>query len=401
MSPLSSDVIEAGRIYRSTGAIPIDKLRPGIYRAWERAHLQGANPHILQVEKLSRLETERLLERNSYLIDVVRPYLQMLWQTAGRDCHAVLLGSRDAIVLDVIGDEQTVCHSEPCAVPGTLMSEAVAGVNGIGTSLVEENFVEIVEAEHFINKFYPFICQGTPLRNDQGEIVGALSVVVHGGANVIQRLKEILLCASQGIEAEFVVAILEKDVRRVLASNPNNYQPLEELRQDIIQAHQAARIQLEMGSRLLVKRLDYAMLLLQQAEKSIQIFRRRSKIWRNLASLEVGTPQPVSLTDAIRDLVDLLSTEAAIRHIEIVTHWNQPITVVADSKSLLRNLFHYFLQAFESANKGGTVEVEVGVDRKPNPELARVSFKPMPVLNTSPSNQTPYVFTCPIEKNYS
>lgn len=396
MSSQTSDVLEAGRIYRSIGAIPPDLLRADIYRAWERSHLQGANPHTLQAERLSNLDTERLLEKHSYLLNAVRPYFRILSQAAGRERHAVMLSNHEAILLDVIGDEQTINGPEAFPLPGALLSEAVAGANGIGTTLAEENYTEIVAAEHFIDGFSPFTCQGTPLRNDKGEIVGVFSISVRN-KDAGQRLKEILLCASHGIEAEFLVTSLEKDVRDVLASNPDDYQPLENLRQDIIQAHQATRLKLEIISRMVaVNTLDYAMQLLQQAEKSIQIFRRRAKVWRDLASLERGTTQLVVLNDVVQDLVDILSTEAAICKVEIVIHFSEKFLVLADLKSLLRKLFSYFLSAFESANQGGTVEVEMA--RILHSELVKVTFCSIPGLNISQSDLTSYIFTLPIGK---
>ncbi|MEA5568724.1 GAF domain-containing protein [Anabaena sp. UHCC 0399] len=388
-----ADVLEAGRIYRSIGKIPIDLLRVEVYRAWERSHLQGANPHALQAEKLSVLDTERLVESNTYLINAARPYFRILSQAVGRERHAVMLSNHHAILLDVFSDEQTINETEGFPPPGTLMSEAVAGANGIGTPLAEENYTEIVAAEHFIEGFHPFSCQGTPLRNDQGEIVGVLSISARS-PDVRQRLKEILICASHGIEAEFLVANLEKDVRHVLESHDDDYQPLENLRQDIIQAHQASRLQLEIVSRMVVvNRIDYAMQLLQQAEKSIQLFRRRATFWRKLASFQRDVPQPLLLTDAICSLVDLLSTEAAIRKVEVVLYLTEPIIVVADLNSLLRKLLRYFLQAFEIANQGGTVAV--AVNQIPNSELVEVSFKPTPVFNIAQLDIAPATFTIP------
>jgi len=396
MSPSEIDVLEARRIYKSTGAIPAQMLRSTIYRAWERSHLQGANSQALQAEKLSGLATERLIQQKQTLIQVATPYIRMLSQAAGTDRHAVMLGDQNAIVLDVVGDKQTVQGPEPFPGPGSLLSEAVGGANGIGTPLAEADYVEIISAEHFIDGFHPFTCQGIPLRDDKQEIIGVLSISLRR-ADARQRLKEILLCASGGVEAELLIANLEKDVRRVLESHPNEYQPLEELRQDIIQAHQAARLKLEVVSRMVaVNRLDYAIQLLRQAEQSIQIFRRRAEIWRNLASFEIGTLQPVSLTDNISNLVDLLSTEVAIRQVEVVTDWYEPISVVADPRSLLRQLLHYFLQAFDHAGKGGIVKVEV--HKIPNSELAQLSFIVIPVFNISQSAPTSQVFYLPITR---
>jgi transcriptional regulator of acetoin/glycerol metabolism len=396
MKALQSDVLEAGRIYKSMGAIPARMLRSKIYRAWERSHLQGANPYTLQAEKLSPSDTEDLITKNSDLIRVASPYIRMLSQAAGVDRHAVMLSDQQAILLDVVGDKQTVQETESFPGPGSLLSESVAGANGIGTPLAEADYVEIISAEHFIEGFHPFTCQGIPLRNDKQEIVGALSIsMLRPDAG--QRLKEILLCASHGIEADLLVANLEKHIRRVLKSNPNEYQPLEDLRQDVIQANHAARLKLEVVSRMVaVNRLDYAMQLLGQAEHSIDIFRRRAEIWRTLASFEIGTVQPVSLTDQISNLIDVLSTETAIRQVTILPDWYEPITVFADPRSLLHDLLRYFLQAFDQAGKGG--QVQVVVHKTANEELVEVSLKAISVVNLSLSAPHSQVFYLPIKR---
>jgi transcriptional regulator of acetoin/glycerol metabolism len=395
MLSIGNDVQEAGRIYKARGAIPAGMLRTAIYHAWERSHLQGANPRALQAEKLSSLETQRLLADFNYLIQAIRPYSRYLSQAAGSEPHAVILSDRRAILLDIIGDAQTVQNPNfPQA--GSLLSEAVAGANGIGTPLAEENYVEIIANEHFIEGFHPFTCQGIPIRNDKQEIVGALSVSLQR-QEAGKRLKEILLCASRAIESEFLVNKLETDIHRVLTASPEDYQPLEQLRQDIIQAHQSARLKLEVISRMVaVNRFDYAMNLLQQAEKSIQIFRDRSKIWHNLASLEVDTVQPVSLTDSIRNLVDLLSTELAIRKVELVTNWLEPVTIKAEPRTLLRLLLRYFLQAFENAGQGG--KVEVIVSNIPNDDLIKVSFLSIPGLKNCQSKPVTHSFNLPLIK---
>ncbi|MBD2255713.1 sigma-54-dependent Fis family transcriptional regulator [Nostoc parmelioides] len=391
---LENDPLEAGRVYKSTGALPKNILRSTVYRAWERSHLQGANPHALQAEKLSSLETERLVEQQSYLLNVVRPYFQILSQAAGKEPHAVMLGDRQAILLGLTGDEQTI-NSPSFPAAGSLLSESVAGANGIGTPLAEEDYVEIIASEHFIEGFHPFTCQGIPLRNEKQEIVGVLSISSQR-QDAGQRLKEILLCASRAVEAEFLIANLKKDIHHVLTSNPEEYQPLEELRQDIIQAHHAARLKLEVSSRMVaVNRLDYAKQLLQQAEKSIRIFQRHAAIWRNLASSDVGSVEIISLTETIQDVVELLSTEASIRRIEVVTNWQEPITVITEPASLSRHLLRYFLQAFDMAGKGGTLEV--AAKRVANSEFVLVSFLPIATLNTYPLQPTPLIYSLPIK----
>ncbi|MFB2917651.1 sigma-54-dependent Fis family transcriptional regulator [Aerosakkonema funiforme] len=393
-SNLLKNALEAGRKYIATGAISADMLRQEIYRAWERSHLEGANPRTLQADKLSTLDTERLLERQSFLIDAARPYLRVLSQAAGQERHAVMLSEQNAIVLDVVGDEQSVHGPEAVPGPGSLLSEGVAGANGLGTPLAENGYAEIIASEHFIQGFHPFTCQGIPLRNDKKEVMGVLSISVRR-PEVGQRLKEILLCASHGIEAELLQKRLEEDVRRVLASQPDDGQALEQLHQDIVQAHHAGRLRLEVVSRLVAgNRFEYALQLLRQAEESIQLFRRRAALWRDLASLEVGAIQPISLTDIVRDLVDLLSTEATIRKIEIFMCFPEEVRVQADPRSLSRRLFREFIQAFDLVGKGGAVRIEI--HKIAHASSGQVSLIPMPAPERVQSAPIPFTMTLPI-----
>lgn len=376
----SREALEAGRRYLAKGAIPADSLRDVIYRAWERSHIQGANPQALQAEKLSLLDTQRLLEQQNPLICAARPYMKILSQAAKSDRHAVMLSEQNAIVLDVIGDEQSVKGPERVPDPGSLLSEAVGGTNGIGTPLAENSYVEIVGPEHFIAGFHPFTCQGIPLRNDKQQVIGALSISVRQ-REVGQRLKDILICASHGIEAEMLFRRLEADVHCVVATNPEDAQPLDNLYQDIVQAHSAARLRLEMTSRLVAgNKFDYAKQLLKQAEELIQLFRHRATLWRNLASFaETEQVEPICLNVAVQELVDLLATETKIREIEIIIQTEEEVWVEADYQLFFKNLFHYFLRAFELVGSGGSVLVQVS--KVPALPLGQISILPIPALN--------------------
>lgn len=374
---IKNNAWEAGRLYRSKQAIAADLLRPQVYRAWERSHWQGANPRAMKAEQLSSQETERLVEKNQTLMNAARPYFRMLSQAAGQEHHAVMLSDHNAILLGVLGDEQTINGPEPFPSAGSLLSEGVAGANGIGTPLAEAGYAEISATEHFIEGFHPFTCQGIPLHNEKREITGVLSISVRR-PEVGQRLKEILLCASHGVEADLMIANLEQDIRNVLTARPDEYQPLEKLKQDIIQSHQAARLKLEMSSRILRSRLDDALQLVQQAERSIELFRRRANLWHDLASSEMGIVQPICITDKLNNLIDLLNTEIAIRKIEVVIGWDEPIHVFADDKGLIRKLLRCFLQAFEQTKEGDCITVKV--EKLPTDGLVQVIFLTTPLL---------------------
>ncbi|ACK69521.1 putative phytochrome sensor protein [Gloeothece citriformis PCC 7424] len=395
MHVITRQALEAARIYRSVGAISTQLLRESTYRAWERSHLQGANPRAMQVEQLSSLELERTVEKQEDLIEAVRPYAQILSQAAGKAHHAVMLSDNRAVLLNLWADDQTL-QLDSFPHPGALLSEGVAGANGIGTPLAEESYAEIVGTEHFIEGFSPFTCQGIPLRNQKGEILGVFSISVRSFESS-WKLKELFFCACAGIESEFILANLKADLLQVLLCNSNDYQVLEKLQQDLVQAHQSARLRMDLSSRMLLgNRIDYAKQLIQQAEQSIEIFRLRANFWRELAASETGKVKTLSIIDSIRNLIELLATEATIRKVVVVAPpLDDPINITVLENSFLRRLLRYFLRAFEEAGAGGTVQLEVKRNLKEN--LAQINFIIIPKLKKFSLNPNFYTLTLPLK----
>src|SRR5512134_4154864 len=171
-------VRDAWRRYVSTGALARTRLRDPIFRAWERCHDLGTSPLQPKAESLSAAATERLLAEKSEFLGAARPYMAALSRAAGSERHAAMLGDDRGVVLDIVGDEQTVHGPEPFPGPGALLAEEVSGANGIGTPLAGAEYVELVGPEHFIGGFHVFTCQGVPVRAPDGAVTGVISTSV-------------------------------------------------------------------------------------------------------------------------------------------------------------------------------------------------------------------------------
>lgn len=333
------------------------EVRDHIYRAWKRSINQGCNPYLLKGEVLSPSKTKELLDRKKDFIDSAHPYLLALSKAAGNERHAAMLADQQANVLEIIGDEQTV-HDPTFPGPGTLLSEAYAGANGIGTALAEKDYVELVGAEHFIEGFHCYTCQGLPIYGPDGELEGILSTSVRR-IEASERIKEILICAAHGIEAELHRKRLEKDIQNVIANYEKDERPLEELRQDIVQLQSAARIKLETASYMLSNKsksekvLDY----LKAAEHLVSLFKRRSLLWRSLVSDELSSPGPLNLKTEIDQFLSLLETEALTRKVRTKSEINFDVKIRADSFQFTRRVFRHLLRAFKNADTNGMVTI--------------------------------------------
>lgn len=344
---------EAWRRYASTGALAHELLRTPVYQAWERSHLQGANPWLPRAEALSPLDTERLLQRQQAMLRAAHPFLRALSAAAGGDRHAAMLSDSQAVVLEVLGDEASVHGPERVPGPGALLSEAACGANGLGTPLAEGGYVELVGPEHFIQGFHPFTCQGIPLRAPDGQVAGVISTSVRR-PDASARLREILLCAAHGIEAELLRERLERDLQRALEAAPDEASPLERLRQDVMQAQATARVRLLSAARVVARSARRELRLVHEAAQAIDTFRRRAELWRMLASEEQQPPRRVDLQESLRELADLLETELRVRqaHLEVE---GEPASLLAEPHQLYRQLFRGLMQALEHAGEGGSV----------------------------------------------
>lgn len=373
---------EVWRHYVCTRAIPHDVLREPIYRAWRRCDQVGASPFVMQARELRAYQARALFERESNLIEAARPYMQALSKSAGDERHAAMLGDRDAVVIDVLGDEESVHGPQRVPGPGALLAEQQAGSNGIGSPLAEGGYIELVGPEHFIEGFHPFTCQGLPLKGPNGETAGVLSTSVRR-VEASHRIREILFCAAHGIEAELIRRQLSLELQNLMVGDPET-SLLDRLQQDLVQIHGAARLRLEKAIRLAgsVRQPE----VLQQVEAAnalIMRFQNRSRLWREIALPSTETPHFHDLARYVNEMSALLETEAAVHGLEVEVRCATPVHVYADRFDLQRTLFRAFLRAFESSTPNSTMPVEVVVDERLMMGIVRFPASPDVIVTVS------------------
>jgi transcriptional regulator of acetoin/glycerol metabolism len=369
---------EAWQRYISVGRIEHAVLREQVRRAWERAHALRVNPQLFHAEALSETETERMRQRLAPFITAARPYAMSLSCAAGVERHAVMLGNEEGVVLDVVGDEQSVSGPQAVPGPGSLLSEEMAGANGIGTPLAEGEYAELVGPEHFIGGFHPFSCQGITI-GDGGEVVGVLSTSVRR-PQASQRLHDILVCAAHGIEAELLCHRLEEKIDRALSARPGEEHLLEDLRQDIVQSYAAAKLRLQVAARVFESDQNaYALELLRAAREAIATFRSDAALWQDLASSDKGGLTDLDLLEMTRQIERLLETEMATQQVQIVAGRTEPVMVHASRSRLLRELLDVLLRGAKAAGSGGAIVVSVG----PSSVVGQVTIQPEPAAGVA------------------
>jgi transcriptional regulator of acetoin/glycerol metabolism len=359
---------EAWRSYLSAGRIHSQLLRGPVYRAWERAHVGGANPRRIRAEMYSRIETERLREANETLIGAAQPYMRALARAAGSEMHAVVLGEATGVVIDARGHDQLTVGPHGVASPGSMLSEAHAGANGIATPVAEGRYVELVGPEHFIGGFHDFTCQGLPVRGVDGETIGSLCITVPTGATP-SRFRSMAKIAGRGIEAELVVSRLRARLRELPVRD--DWTHLERLHQDIVQIHAMSRLEFDLAAFELSRSGD-ATTLLRRTRDLLERFARLSRLWQVLADPVTEVVVEVDADQLVRDSVDLMQTEARMQAIDLRVA-TQPCGRVPLVHEVVRALVHGHAVALRGAGQEGSVEVAMD-------ERGRVGWTVVPAV---------------------
>lgn len=356
----SPDAAEAGRLYVNRGAISKKLLRDSVYRAWERSHLEKASALAAKAENLSRLETERLIEKEKDLLEAAEPYLQALSIAAKSMRHAAMLSDRNGVLLKVIGDEETIHGPEPFPNEGTLLSEAVAGANGVGTTVAEKSYIELIGHEHFIRGFHPFTCQGIPIFDAQGELAGSISTSVRSPEASMQ-LRDLFICASHGIEAELIRRRLEKDLKMTLAKNADETS-LDILKKDLARAREQSQFAVwkaASGMDPTSSHQNSLMSFLQVAGRSVESFGQQAQFWYELTRVDPGRPQVFSLTKELERITLMLQPEFIRRHVAVHFKEKEEIQTFGYPKLAARKLLRQILNQVEL----GSGELEISIEQ--------------------------------------
>lgn len=352
--PRADAVLTAWKEFIRDGEID-PAVRPHVRRAWQRSQAHGCSPLLPRAEVLSPEETISLLRREARLVEITSPFLGALSRAAGTERHAAMLGDADGRVLKIVADSLTA-NDEQFPRAGSLLSEAAAGANGIGTALADGHYVELIGPEHYIEGFHVFTCQGVPLHTAPGEAVGVLSMSVRR-IEAADRIRDILFCASEAAECELLSAHFSDR----LMQHEGTDAILEALRQDIVQRIASTRFQLEMAARRIASGRS-ASDLLRDAERLIGRFRRQAGIWRNLVDDSIGSPEPVAVHDLVSEFMDLMQTEARINGVTLGGDRIQQGFAIDDARALTRRLLTVVLDSLQRAARGSALTLSVDVD---------------------------------------
>jgi transcriptional regulator of acetoin/glycerol metabolism len=165
---------------------------------------------------LNREAITALIEANSRLLRISRPYLEQLYTIVSGSGFYLMIGDRNGVILDLIGDEDIIREGREKSnlVIGADRSERYAGTNAIGACIATGTPIQIWGEEHYVKQHRIYACSGGPIRDENDEIVGCLNLT--GLAeNVHLHTLGMVLSAVDGISKEMRIHKAYADIQRM------------------------------------------------------------------------------------------------------------------------------------------------------------------------------------------
>ena len=201
-----------------------DAVRPAIFSRWRAAAGYGLDPLLSRVPMVAtEEELEPLFVEDDFPSAGRRVLEDMSW-VVQQNAHALFLTDARGCVLHVAGEPSVVdALRELNARSGGRWDEEAAGPNGMGTALRTNAPWTVFGAEHFCERFHPWVCYGAPVHDPiHGQILGVINLTgwaEKAKANQLPlaislaRSVEYLLLASRGAARHAVL-----DVARTTAA---------------------------------------------------------------------------------------------------------------------------------------------------------------------------------------
>ena len=195
---------------------PSHPVRKEVLKSWIRCRELGLDPlvqhspMVISKKKLAKL-------RKSYwdFIEISKSVMQMIEISVRGSGFIVTLTEKGGHVLEVQGDEDVLAMAlKNYYIPGCMRSTEQAGTNGIGLCLEEGKPIQLTGAEHYNVNHHPWTCSSAPIRNSEGELIGAITLSGHSVGRHKHTLA-LVTAAAKNIESQLLKRKLIEDSQRL------------------------------------------------------------------------------------------------------------------------------------------------------------------------------------------
>lgn len=166
---------EARRQFKA--GLPVDPalVRPVILESWERSRSYDLTFDVLAKKRpLGQDELSRRIQERRTLYDAALPFMKSLHAFTSGSGFLSTLTDEGGYVLKTMGDPDILRKAarDNGMVEGCNRSERWIGTNGIGTTLITREPLQVVAGEHYYPLHPDWICSGAPIFDPEGNTIG-------------------------------------------------------------------------------------------------------------------------------------------------------------------------------------------------------------------------------------
>lgn len=149
-----------------------------IEESHKRSEVYGVDKDINQSKiMLSGDELKRILERNKELIEISKPYIDMVAESVDDKDFIIILTDNNGCILYIRGASEIRYELEKLNLKiGAYMDEKNIGTNAMSVAISDDRCIQITAKEHYISIFQSLTCSAAPIHNIKGEIIGTLNL---------------------------------------------------------------------------------------------------------------------------------------------------------------------------------------------------------------------------------
>ncbi|MCG2730718.1 MAG: sigma 54-interacting transcriptional regulator, partial [Acetobacterium sp.] len=156
-----------------------------------------------QVYSKKMIDTSELQQKfteNRDLILTASPYMEHLMSIVRGNNFFVLLTDKDGCILNAMGDEKILSEAfDLKMVAGAYMNEESIGTNAMSLVIKSKEAVQLSGTDHFIEAYHRWTCSGAPIKDPNGNLIGALDLTGYSDS-VHPHTLGMVIAASNAIE---------------------------------------------------------------------------------------------------------------------------------------------------------------------------------------------------------
>jgi len=204
--PEAADTMAAWERFLTGDPAAAIPARNFVVASWLRSQQLGINPTGRSAPIVARGEAvEQLRRRHADLLSAASTVFAEIADMFGGSRSIMLLTNNEGVVLDAVGDRQTLEQGENIHLTrGGDWREDVIGTNGIGTALATGRPAQVHAAEHFCEGIKAWTCAAAPIfEPGTGAMLGVVDI--SGPPSTYQR-NNLSLAVSTARQIEMVLA---------------------------------------------------------------------------------------------------------------------------------------------------------------------------------------------------